>query len=286
MNGILKKILATSLLSAVAITAVSAFDDNITPNAPDWTGGSEANASIPAEGGELLGADVNLTVKLKANAGSDTHFTLNFVNGGIANDGEYMLCNNGVQAGTYIAQETVNAKGLMTSVVMEFKPKDDNASLIAEGEVLNFVSGNDCSKGTVRILPDAGKCVTVYSNHGENTSGTVNIPDINSKVSKVVLAYTPEIKISCSVPVCGVSFDSLLFIPQGTIASVNRRIASAQSFDRNTSLEYGCFEGGCGESDNSSNCTTLTGWSWQAVAQGNHISHPGKNGFRRYVPVQ
>ena len=256
MNGILKKILATSLLSAVAITAVSAFDDNLTPNAPVWTGGSEANASIPAEGGELLGADVNLTVKLGANAGSDTHFTLNFVNGSVANNGAYMLCNHGVQAGTYIAQETANGDR-MSAVVMEFKPKDDNASLIAEGEILNFVSGNDCSSGTVRIIPDAGKCVTVYSNHGENTSGTVNIPDINSKPSKVVLAYNPEIKVSCSVPICGVSTDSLSFIRQGTISSINRRIASAEAFERNTSLEYSCLEGGCGDSDNTSECTTL-----------------------------
>jgi hypothetical protein len=256
MNKFLSKVVAASLFSAVTITVASAYNDTLTPNAPVWTGGSDANVSIPATGGELLGADINLTVKLNANAGSDTHFTLNFINGSIANNGSYLLCNGTSQAGTYIAQEAASGDR-MTAVVMEFKPKDGNASLIAEGETLNFVSGNDCTKSTVRIIPDSGKCVTVKSNHGENTSGTVFIPDINSKESKKVLEYKAELKISCKVPVCGVSDDSLFFIPKGAIASVNKREASFQSFDRNTSLEYDCFTDGCGETDNSSKCETL-----------------------------
>ena len=140
---------------------------------------------------------------------------------------------------------------------MEFKPKDGNASLIAEGEDLNFVSGNDCTKSTVRILPDAGKCVTVFSNHGENTSGTVFIGDINSKPSKTVLKYNAEIKISCHVPVCGVSVDSKSFIPKGAIASVNKREAFAQPFDRNTSLMYDCYTSGCEQAAASPDCETL-----------------------------
>lgn len=256
MNKFLSNIVATALLSTVTITTINAYDDNLTPNAPDWIGVDDLNNTIPATGGELLGADVNLTVQLHANAGSDTHFTLNFVNGRIANNGAYLLCNNGVQAGTYIAQETASGDW-MTAVVMEFKPKDDNASLISEGSILNFVSGNDCSKNTVKIIPDAGKCVTVYSNHGENTSGTVFIPDINSEVSKTVLKYESELSISCTVPVCGVSDDALTFLEQGSIASINKRVASAQSFDRNTSLEYGCYTSGCEEVDDSSKCETL-----------------------------
>jgi len=94
MNKFLSKVVAASLFSTIAITSVNAFDDRITPNKPVW------GTSAPQEGGELLGANVDLNVTLNANSASDTHFTLNFVNGSIADTGAYALCNGDIQAGT------------------------------------------------------------------------------------------------------------------------------------------------------------------------------------------
>ena len=252
MNKFLSKVVATSLLSTITIVSLHAktFDDRITPNKPVW------GTSTVQTGGELLGANVDLNVTLGANSASDTHFTLNFVNGSIADTGAYSLCNGTTQAGTYLAPETLNAAGRITAVVMEFKPKDGNTSLIQAGSVLKFVSGSDCSSATTAtIIPDAGKCVSVFSNHGENTSGTVNIPDINSEPSKDIITYKTEIKISCKTPVCGIKSDSLAFIDQGVVASVNKREASAQTFDRNTTDEFGCYTDGCNNAT-STTCTT------------------------------
>jgi len=257
MNKFLSTVVAATLLSTVAIVADGAYNDTITSNGPVWQGVSEDNNTIPAEGGSLLGADVNLTVTLNADAASDTHFTLNFVNGAIPDTASYTLCNNGLQAGTYLSYESKNDDGRVNAVILEFKPDDGNESLIAAGQVLNLVDGGDCSaKDTVTVYPDKGKCVTVFSNHGQNTSGTVAIPELNSVPSNVIVKYKEELQVSCSTPQCTINSGSVDFTTEALSSGINKRLDNSDIAPRITAGDYKCYTSGCEEATYGP-CTTV-----------------------------
>jgi hypothetical protein len=87
----------------------------------------------------------------------------------------------------------------------------------------------------------------VYSDNGENTSGTVKVPEIDSaQPGPVIVQYRPDIEISCTAPVCIVNDAEVAFVDDSVAQGVNLRKPNTISSDRNVSGDWDCNEpGGC-----------------------------------------
>jgi hypothetical protein len=254
MNKLLSRVLAVALLGSVTVSTVSAYDK------PVWRGTVENNTTMIPNGGQLVGADVNLTLTLGADMNPGTHFDVHFVNGGLPNTGKFMICNGDEQVGKYLTGNTGSDAAMVPDPTFEFTT-DADSDLLKGGEILNFIDGGDdqncSSQDTITVL--ATDCVTIYSDNGENTSGTVKVPEIDSAVpGPVIVTYRPDIEISCATPVCIVDSAGKAFT-DGTVAmGVNKRVPTAVNADTNVSGDWDCNEpSGCGSVAGPGSCTVI-----------------------------
>jgi len=250
MNKFLSKFVATAVLSAVTITAANAANEAV------WSGTTNG---ATAQGGELVGADVNVTVELHADMNPGTTFDFHVVDGSIENSGSYLLCNGAEKVGKYVNLVAQNAAGRATTIGLEFST-DVNTSLTQAGAVLNLIDSTDanCSAAgnNLNILPDANKCVSVFSDNGLNNNGSRVVSEINSAKAHV-LDYRADVEVACSTPTCMISNSGLDFTTTSVAVGVNKRVVSTVSLDRNAS-SFGCYTVGCATvAATYSPCTTV-----------------------------
>ena len=257
MNKFLSKFVAIALLSGVSITAANAANEAI------WKG--TTNSAI-IQGGELVGADVNLSVTLNADMNPGTTFDVVIIDGSISNSGTFFLCNENAVVGKYVNTVATNPAGRVTTVGLEFST-DANTTLTQAGAILHLVdgtnAGGDCnvSVNTINIIPDQGKCVAVRSENGRNNNDTRDIGEINSPISLHVVQYRADVMVSCQVPTCTIHSDGLQFTAASTASGVNRRTVLTQTADRNASAngDYSdCYSTtGCVPTATYAPCTTI-----------------------------
>jgi len=238
MNKFLSKIVATALFSTIAIYAA---------NGPDWKGTVPGDVNATPVGGSVVGGDVNLTMALNADMQTSAHFDLVFLNGGVADTAQYALCNGDTLAGTYVTARDKDENGLVTAITFEF---EDNETVIQKGEVLNVISGSsddcDAANNVIKIIPYKDSCVKVKSENGQDQSGNVDIDEINSEISDVVISYRPDILVSCTTPTCVISGNE--FTPESLAVGVNYRKPQSISFNPDERGVY-CDENGTDCSD-------------------------------------
>jgi hypothetical protein len=247
MNRILSKVVAIALFSTAVIYAGTG---------PDWRGTVPGDVDRTPSGGEVVGADVNLTMTLNADMQTSAHFDLVFYGGYVEDTAKYTLCNGDIQAGSYVTARDKDANGKVTAITFEF---DDNETAIESGQVLNVVSGSDCSVDrNITIFPYVGKCVTVKSENGQDQSGNVDISEINSVMSGKVVEYKPDLKISCTVPTCIIDVNGVQFNTGDISVGINKRdpISSPLTNAASDSERYDCYSDGC-DGGGVGPCTTV-----------------------------
>jgi hypothetical protein len=251
MNKFLSKFVAIALLSGVTVTAVNAANEAV------WSGTTNGTTLT---GGEVAGADVNVTVTLHADMNPGTTFDFHVVDGSIANSGSYLLCNGSTAVGKYVNLVTANAAGRATVIGLEFST-DANTTLTKSGEVLNLIDSSDSATATcvansnkLNIVPDIGKCVSVFSDNGLNNNGSRKVTEINSAEAHI-LDYQADIEVACDTPICLIANSKTAFTSTATAMGVNKRIVSTVVADTNAT-DLSCYTVGCTSTIDQASCTT------------------------------
>ena len=262
MNNIISKVVASVLLTGIAISGVSAksiltVDGNKSISSQD--AGVNQDFSIDIIG---AGNEANLTFIPNINAAPGSGFTLQFENAGYVETSSIFLCTyadgnetNTTQAnltavvGNMFSKGTV-VNGVMTAPKFQFK-NDANETLIEVGSHIFFRTDAECTE-LPKVIGVGASCLTVSAKVVDGiTTQSTPFPDYDTAVR--TLGETKRmIRIACLTPTCQIdaSADMKQFTTSASAAGINGDISGGTAVTLDAKLVD------CPECDQTQNCVT------------------------------